>query len=52
MTSEYLKHVRSLERLHEMIEDDPASGGKEAVERLVKDIEAVSEKISQDAEKV
>ena len=52
MTSSYLKHVRSLEELHKIIEKDSALGSMEAVERLTQDVQAVAEKIAEDAERM
>ena len=50
--NDYLDHVRSLEELHGLIERDLTSGTAEATRRLVDDIKAVADKISEDAEKV
>ena len=52
MTSNYLKHVRSLQELHEIIERDHALGSMEAVERLAQDVQAVAEKIAEDGERL
>lgn len=52
MTSDYLNHVRSLEELHKIIECDPALGSMEAVAMLVKDVQAVAEKVAEDTEKL
>ena len=52
MTSNYLKHVRSLQELHEIIEHDHALGSMEAVERLAQDVQAVGEKIAEDAQRM
>ena len=52
MTSEYLKHVRSLERLHRVVEHDIASNARKATTKFVKDIGAIAEEIAKDGEEM
>jgi len=46
-----LSHVRSLEELHRLINKDPGSGAMEAQKKVVDEVHAVVNKLSQDAKK-
>jgi len=52
MTGDYLKHVRSMEELHGLIEQDPEAGTREAMAQLVEDVKTIAGKITADAKKL
>ncbi|MCH7936922.1 MAG: hypothetical protein IH994_07510 [Proteobacteria bacterium] len=52
MTSDYLKHVRSLEHLRGLIERDYTSEARKATAGFVEDVGKMAEKIANDAEQM
>ena len=42
----------NLDQVHGLIERDPAAGGREAVEKIVNNVRAITDKFSEDAEKI
>ena len=42
----------NLDKVHDLIKRDPAAGGREAVEKIVNGVRAITGKISEDAEKI
>ncbi len=42
----------NLDQVHDLIERDPAAGGRKAVDKIINDVRAITDKISEDAEKV
>ena len=52
MMGDYSEQLWNLDQVHDLIERDPAAGGREAVKKIVNDVRAITDKISEDAEKV
>jgi hypothetical protein len=52
MAKTYDEHIRSLALLHDKIEQNQEVGEKEAIEKVVKDVQAAARKIAADAERV
>ena len=49
--TEYTEQLWNLDEVHDLIERDPVAGGREAVNKIIHDVQVITDKISDDVEK-
>ena len=52
MMDGYSEQLWNLDQVHDLIKRDPVAGGREAVDKIIDDVRAITDKIAEDAEKV